>query len=193
MLYAISSAAGSTTAYGCRLADWTRFSKSKNAPTVTLLVGPILFGSLAPILGILATSAVKSRYGVELWNPLQLLMYIQKAHYTSAGRAATFFAGIALFWSLIMVSGPLSLKCENRGSLTSFCHRQNNIMGKILPAGMDCAGLWPRYITTKRGSVLLTIIGVVIQPWRLVNAPSTFLTVLSSFGGSYHPDLPYRI
>ncbi len=60
---------------------------------------------------------------------------------------------------------------------------QNNIMGKILPAGMDCAGLWPKYVTTRRGSVVLSIIGIVIQPWRFLEGSSTFLHVLSSFGG----------
>jgi hypothetical protein len=58
-------------------------------------------------------------------------------------------------------------------------------MGKILPAGMDCAGLFPKYITTRRGSLILCIIGIIIQPWRFVTQSSTFLSVLSSFGGLY--------
>lgn len=56
-------------------------------------------------------------------------------------------------------------------------------MGKILSAGMDTAGLFPKYITTRRGSYILSIIGVLIQPWRFVNQSTTFLSVLSAFGG----------
>ncbi|KAJ9608822.1 hypothetical protein H2200_006593 [Cladophialophora chaetospira] len=160
MLYAISSAAGSSTAYASRISDWTRFAKTKHSPTFAMLVAAPLFGCIGPIFGILATSAVYSRYGVVTWNPLALLLYVQETQYTAGCRTATFFAGIGLFVALIM----------------------NNMMGKILPAGMDLAGIVPKYITTRRGGLLLTIIGVVIQPWRLVNGSSTFLTVLISFG-----------
>jgi NCS1 family nucleobase:cation symporter-1 len=58
-------------------------------------------------------------------------------------------------------------------------------MGKIVPAGMDCAGLWPKFITTRRGALILTVIGIIIQPWRFVTESATFLQVLSAFGGSY--------
>ena len=104
MLYAITAAAGSSTAYATRISDWTRFSRSKNAPVLPLLIGSPIFGSLAAILGILATDAVHARYNVLLWNPLALLVYLQEAHYTPACRAATFFAGLGLFCGLIMVS-----------------------------------------------------------------------------------------
>ena len=58
-------------------------------------------------------------------------------------------------------------------------------MGKIIPSGMDCAGLWPKYITTRRGSVILCIVGIIIQPWRFLTQSTTFLTALSSFGGLF--------
>ena len=104
MLFGISSIAGSATAYASRMSDWTRFSKTKNAPVVALLAGPPIYGVLTTLLGILATNAVHAKYKVIEWNPLVLLIYIQEKHYTSAGRAATFFAGLLLFWSLIIVS-----------------------------------------------------------------------------------------
>ena len=166
MLYAISSAAGSSTAYASRISDWTRFAKTKHAATIPMLISP-LYAIIGPIFGILATSAVYSRYKVVLWNPLALLLYVQEIQYTAACRAATFFAGLALFFALLM----------------------NNLMGKIICAGMDCAGLFPKYITTRRGGFILSIIGVVIQPWRFQNGSQTFLTVLASFGGMCHSDL----
>lgn len=58
-------------------------------------------------------------------------------------------------------------------------------MSKVLSAGMDVAGLWPKYVTTRRGSFVICIIGILIQPWRMVTQPSTFLSVLSAFGGLY--------
>lgn len=50
-------------------------------------------------------------------------------------------------------------------------------------SGMDVAGLFPRYINLIRGSCGLAIIGVVIQPWRFLTQATTFITVLSTFGG----------
>lgn len=104
MLYAITAGAGSSTAYATRISDWTRFSKSRRGPTLPLLIGSPLFTSISVVLGILATNAVYNRYHQLLWNPLQLLVYLQEAHYTPACRAATFFAGLGLFCGLIMVS-----------------------------------------------------------------------------------------
>lgn len=47
---------------------------------------------------------------------------------------------------------------------------------------MDLASLAPRWIDVKRGSLIMCIVGYVINPWRFVNAPGTFITVLNSFG-----------
>jgi NCS1 family nucleobase:cation symporter-1 len=69
-----------------------------------MLIGSPILGCLGPIFGILATSAIYSRYEVVLWNPLALLLYVQETQYTAGCRAATFFAGLGLFVALIMVS-----------------------------------------------------------------------------------------
>jgi NCS1 family nucleobase:cation symporter-1 len=52
---------------------------------------------------------------------------------------------------------------------------------------MDLAGIVPRYISLRRGAILVGIIGIVIQPWRLLTEALTFITVLSSFGGKTNP------
>jgi NCS1 family nucleobase:cation symporter-1 len=103
MLYAISSAAGSSTAFSSRISDWTRFAHTKHAATVPMLVFAPCFGCIGPVFGILATSAVYSRYQVVEWNPLGLLLYVQHTQYTAACRAATFFAGLGLFCAILMV------------------------------------------------------------------------------------------
>jgi NCS1 family nucleobase:cation symporter-1 len=47
---------------------------------------------------------------------------------------------------------------------------------------MDLASIAPKWIDTKRGSLIMCVIGFVINPWRFVNSPGTFITVLNSFG-----------
>jgi NCS1 family nucleobase:cation symporter-1 len=47
---------------------------------------------------------------------------------------------------------------------------------------MDLAALWPKYIDVARGGIIMCVVGYLINPWRFVNAPGTFITVLNSFG-----------
>jgi NCS1 family nucleobase:cation symporter-1 len=47
---------------------------------------------------------------------------------------------------------------------------------------MDVAMLLPRYITQRRGAIILSILGVLANPWRFLTQAVTFITVLSSFG-----------
>jgi NCS1 family nucleobase:cation symporter-1 len=47
------------------------------------------------------------------------------------------------------------------------------------PYGMDVAGAFPRYFTTKRAAVMLLIITMIVQPWRFLSQASIFITVLS--------------
>lgn len=65
---------------------------------------------------------------------------------------------------------------------------QNNLMSKVVCAGMDLAGLWPKYINTRRGSIAVYVVGVLCQPWRFVTQPSTLVSTLSAFG-SLSPSL----
>ena len=58
-------------------------------------------------------------------------------------------------------------------------------MSKVVCAGMDLAGLWPKYINTRRGSIIVCVVGILCQPWRFVTQPSAFVSVLSAFGGLY--------
>jgi NCS1 family nucleobase:cation symporter-1 len=78
MLYGISTSTGSATAYATHISDWTRFSRTRTTPTIPLLLGAPLFGPLTSIIGILATSAVHSKNGVIEWNPLALLLWLQR-------------------------------------------------------------------------------------------------------------------
>jgi Permease for cytosine/purines, uracil, thiamine, allantoin len=65
---------------------------------------------------------------------------------------------------------------------------------------MDLAGILPRFISLRRGAILVGVVGILIQPWRLLTQAATFITVLSSFGGksysgpfAYFSNAPYSI
>jgi NCS1 family nucleobase:cation symporter-1 len=50
---------------------------------------------------------------------------------------------------------------------------------------MDVVGLCPQYLNISRGSYLLAILLVVIQPWQIIAKASSFDFVISSFGSKF--------
>ncbi|KAE9364699.1 hypothetical protein N431DRAFT_550142 [Stipitochalara longipes BDJ] len=160
MLQAVSSVAGAWTGSSIRQADWTRYSKTKRAPVLNQLITVPLTITLTAMLGVFATSAVKNMYGKAYLQPIQLLEFLLTHNYNAATRAGCFFGGLGLFWSQIAV----------------------NLAQNSVAAGMDLASIAPRWIDVKRGSLIMCFVGYLINPWRFVNAPGTFITVLNSFG-----------
>ncbi|KAE9990893.1 hypothetical protein EG327_000774 [Venturia inaequalis] len=155
----ISSVCGTYGGAADRFSDWTRFSKKKNSYVVGSVTGMPVVITLCALLGVLTASATKSHYGTTMWQPLTILTFAQNESYNAGGRAATFFAGLAIWSHQIFVNVT-----------------QNNV-----GAGMDLAGIFPRYLSTQRGAILLCIFGIVAQPWRYFTQASVFLSVISSF------------
>lgn len=165
----ISSVCGTYGGAADRFSDWTRFSKKKNSYILGSIVAMPIVITLCALLGVLTATATHAHYGSTMWQPLVILEFIQGEQYTAGCRAATFFAGLAIWSHQIFVNVT-----------------QNNV-----GAGMDLAGIFPRYISTQRGAVLLCIFGVLVQPWRFFTQASLFLSVISSFAGKYSPINPH--
>lgn len=77
----------------------------------------------------------------------------------SGTRAAVFFAALCLVVSQLGV----------------------NVPGNALSGGFDLAAVFPEYLNIRRGAYVTAVLSVVVNPWRLVNTATTFLTVLSSY------------
>lgn len=118
-----------------------------------------LFGS--NVLGIFATSCAKGFFPDEkpLWKLYDLLEAIQR-HGGPGARAAVFFAAFAFFLSQLCV----------------------NVVACGVVGGMDLAALFPRFINIRRGSVVIAIIGICINPWRILNTANSFISAISAFG-----------
>ncbi|PPQ99769.1 hypothetical protein CVT24_009672 [Panaeolus cyanescens] len=115
-----------------------------------------LFGS--NILGIITTSCARGLYPEEplLWKLYDLLQAIQM-HEGKGARAAVFFAAFAFFLSQISV----------------------NVVACGVVGGMDLAALLPRFIDIRRGSFIIAIIGICINPWKILNVSSWLYPRLS--------------
>jgi NCS1 family nucleobase:cation symporter-1 len=156
----ISTVVGTYGGAADRFGDWTRFAKKKDSHVIGTIVGMPIVITLCSLLGVLTASATKAHYGTTYWQPLTYLQYVLKTKYTSGSRAALFFAGLAIFSHQVFVNAT-----------------QNNIT-----AGMDLAGGFPRYVSMKRGALILCTLGVLCQPWRFFTQATVFLSVIGSFG-----------
>ncbi|EQL01802.1 NCS1 family nucleobase:cation symporter-1 [Ophiocordyceps sinensis CO18] len=142
--------------------DWTRYASRRYAPTSSQLLASPVTIAVTAIIGIVVTSASRDILGGELqWNPIYLLAKIQDYYNSSSGaRAGVFFASSGLVCSQLAISLVLN----------------------AMSAGMDMAGLWPKYINIRRGAYIMTMIGILTQPWQLLMSASKFLAVMGGFG-----------
>jgi NCS1 family nucleobase:cation symporter-1 len=154
------------TARSYSISDFSRYAKHPGDQMWgQIFIIPIcLFGS--NLLGIITTSCARGLYPDEplLWKFYDLLETIQK-HGGGGTRAAVFFAASAFLLSQLCV----------------------NVVACGVVGGMDLAALLPRlvlfrrlswacsptnapsYITIRRGSFVIAIIGFAINPWRILN------------------------
>lgn len=120
-----------------------------------------LYCNYAAVLGILVVAATQHRFdGEAIWNPPTLFVRLLEKDPSSGTRAAVFFAGLALVVSQLGSSIP----------------------GNALAGGIDLASTFPKYINIRRGAYITALISPAVNPWRLVNTATIFLTVLSSYG-----------
>lgn len=133
--------------------DWTRYSKTPRGALFGQAVTAPLTIIITSFFGILITSATANLYGTQFWSPFELLLHAQQS-LTPAARAGTFFAGLGLL-----------------ASQAACCIVLNSVA-----AGMDLTTLWPKYINMRRGSIIITFVGIAVVPWNFVNKASTFIT-----------------
>ncbi|KAH7929996.1 hypothetical protein BV22DRAFT_1001618 [Leucogyrophana mollusca] len=124
-----------------------------------ILVIPLcLLGS--NILGIVTTSCARGFYPNEplLWKLYDLLEAIQMNE-GPAARAAVFFAAFSFLLSQLCV----------------------NIVACGVVGGMDLAALFPRYLNIRRGTFIVAIIGICINPWKILNTANSFISAISGY------------
>ncbi|KAI1675228.1 allantoin [Pyrenophora tritici-repentis] len=110
-------------------------------------------------LGMASTTSMQAAYGVAYWNIWDLFDAILDHHFGAGARAAIFFAGFAFFFGVFAT----------------------NFGANSIPFGSDMTGLFPKWLTIRRGQVLCALLGVVVQPWQLMANATAFLSFLGSY------------
>ncbi|RDW80003.1 uracil permease-like protein [Coleophoma cylindrospora] len=160
IMYAINSGMGNTATLITNQPDIARWSKTKSGAQWSQLITQPLAVTLSASLGILATAAINNTWGLDLWNPWDLLSAILDRYWTASARFAVFLS--AFTW-MVSILGT-------------------NIAANMIPFGADSSMLMPKYITIPRGQFLVEFLAFAICPWKILASASVFTTFLSGYG-----------
>ena len=137
------------------IADFTRFGRSQRAQIVGQVVALPTTMTLFAAMGVIITSATVVIYGEAIWDPVKLVGTFQ----------SPLVVAIALF---TVVVATLAV----------------NIAANVVSPANDFANAFPRLISFKTGGLITGIIGVLIQPWKLLADPSGYIfTWLLGYSG----------
>ncbi|MBA4186562.1 MAG: nitrate reductase [Planctomycetaceae bacterium] len=139
--------------------DFSRYAHSQRDQIVGQAVGLPASMALYSFIGVAVTSATVVIYGNAIWDPVEVLAKTPNVTLHVIGLFSLCLATLA-----------------------------TNLAANVVGPANDFANLWPRRISFRTGGLITGVIGVLIQPWRLVQDPSgyifTWLIAYSSLLGS---------
>ncbi|KAL3422118.1 NCS1 nucleoside transporter [Phlyctema vagabunda] len=151
--------------------DYSRFARKPGDQVFGQWFSVILFGTIFPLFGCLASSATQKIYGEAIWNPPLIAQQWLDSDYNAKSRAGAFFAGIGLVINQIAI----------------------NSVDNAYSAGMDMAGLFPKWINIRRGAFIGLLLSMALCPWELLSSAAVFISVLSAYSVFLGPVIGIQI
>jgi nucleobase:cation symporter-1, NCS1 family len=127
--------------------DFTRYARSQRDQILGQAIGLPTTMALYSFIGVAVTSATIVIYGgFPIWDPVVLITRFKN---------------------------PIILAV----SLFSLCLATlaTNLAANVVSPANDFAHLWPSKITFRIGGLITGIVGILIQPWKLVADPSGYI------------------
>lgn len=126
--------------------DFTRFGRSQREQVIGQTVALPTTMFVFAAMGVLITSATAIIYGEVIWDPIKLV-----------GRFSNpLVIAVSMFTAVVATLAV-------------------NIAANVVSPANDFANAFPRLITFKTGGLITGILGIVIQPWRLLADPSGYI------------------
>ena len=127
--------------------DFTRYSKTQRSQMLGQMIGLPLTMGLYAFIGVAVTSATIVIFGgFPIWDPIIL---------------------ITKFTNPVVLAISLFALC--------LATLATNLAANVVSPANDFANLWPSKITFRIGGLITGIIGILIQPWKLVADPSGYI------------------
>jgi nucleobase:cation symporter-1, NCS1 family len=138
--------------------DFTRYAHSQRDQMVGQALGLPATMTFYSFIGIAVTSATVVLFGQAIWDPVAVL-----------ARLGNPFAVIVAMVALLMATLNV------------------NVAANVVSPANDFSNLWPRRISFRTGGLITCLIGVAMQPWKLLatygNYVSGWLVGYSGFLG----------
>lgn len=159
---ALTGMVGFWATLSLNIPDFTRYAYSQRDQVAGQALGLPTTMGLFSFIGVAVTSATLVIYGETIWDPVILITKFKNPAVLVFALAALVIATLA-----------------------------TNIAANVVSPANDFANLWPAKITFRRGGYITGIIGILIQPWRLVADPTGYIftwlvgysALLGSIGG----------
>ncbi|MFN2385845.1 MAG: NCS1 family nucleobase:cation symporter-1 [Thermoanaerobaculia bacterium] len=135
--------------------DFTRFGRSQKEQMVGQVVALPTTMSVFAAMGVLITSATVIIYGRAIWDPIKLVAEFK----------APVVVAISMFTAVVATLAV-------------------NIAANVVSPANDFANAFPRWIRFKTGGLITGIVGILMQPWKLLADPSGYIfTWLLGYSG----------
>jgi NCS1 family nucleobase:cation symporter-1 len=135
--------------------DFTRFGRSQRDQMIGQVVALPTTMSVFAGMGVLITSATILIYGHAIWDPMQLARQFR----------APVVVAISMFTAVVATLAV-------------------NIAANVVSPANDFSNAFPRWIRFKTGGLITGILGIAMQPWRLLDDPSQYIfTWLVGYSG----------
>jgi NCS1 family nucleobase:cation symporter-1 len=139
--------------------DFTRYARSQKDQMVGQALGLPATMTFYSFIGIAVTSATLIIFGQALWNPVDVLSRL-------GNPLAVVIAMIALLMATLNV----------------------NVAANVVSPANDFSNLSPRHISFRTGGLITCVMGIVMQPWKLMSSYGSYIFVwLVGYSGVLGP------
>jgi NCS1 family nucleobase:cation symporter-1 len=119
--------------------DFTRYARSQKAQMVGQALGLPTTMTFYSFIGIAVTSATVIVFGQAIWDPVAVLSRLESP-------LAVVIAMVALLLATLNV----------------------NVAANVVSPANDFSNLWPRRISFRIGGLITCLVGIAMQPWKLL-------------------------
>ena len=126
--------------------DFSRYAKTQRDQILGQALGLPPTMALYSFIGVAVTSATVTIYGHAIWDPVEVLSKFRDPFVLSIGMVSLCLATLA-----------------------------TNIAANVVGPANDFSHLWPRRISFRTGGLITGVLGILIQPWKLIADPTGYI------------------
>jgi NCS1 family nucleobase:cation symporter-1 len=151
---ALTAMVGYWATLSLNMPDFTRFGHSQKDQAFGQIIALPTTMTVFAGMGVVITSATAIIYGKAIWDPVDLV-----GHFESRA-----LVSVAMFTIIV---ATLSV----------------NIAANVVSPANDFSNAFPRFISFRSGGLLTGLIGIAMQPWRLLESGERYLGWLTTLSG----------